>query len=50
MLYITYEIGSLEKYGFDAKNKSKLIGYIEGDMIVFLLWTFQGYPAKVVTL
>ena len=36
MLYITYEIGSLEKYGFDTKNKLKLIGYSEGDMIVFV--------------
>ena len=34
MLYITYEIGSLEMYGFDTKNKLKLIGYSGGDMIV----------------
>ena len=34
MLYITYEIGSLEMYGFDTKNKLNLIGYSGGDVIV----------------
>ena len=45
MLYITYEVGSLEKCGFDTNDKLKLIGYSEGDMIVivkFLLSAILG--------
>ena len=41
MLYITYEIRSLEKYGFDTKNKLKLIGYSEGDMIVIVKFSLS---------
>ena len=41
MLHITYEIVSLEKYGFDTKIKLKLIRYSEGDMIVILKFSLS---------
>ena len=41
MLYITYDIGSLEKYGFDTNNKLKLIEYSEGRMIVIVKFSLS---------
>ena len=41
MLHITYEIVSLEKYGFDTKIKLKLIRYSEGDMIVIVKFSLS---------
>ena len=41
MLYITYEIGSLEKCGFDTNDKLKLIEYSEVDMIVIVKFSLS---------
>ena len=41
MLHITYEIASLEKYGFHTKIKLKLIRYSEGDTIVIVKYSLS---------